>query len=108
MVLTFLSGFLFDCTPGRAAAEVCSFSPQISGLRHFAGGLFLGVIRGQFRVRKMPGGGPGFCAENCGIWPLVSVREGRKRVVPGRPGRIQMLKIHEQNVDEKERKIRRK
>ena len=60
MVLTFLSGFLFDCTPGRAAAEVCSFSPQISGLRHFAGGVFLGVIRGQFRVRKMPGDGPGF------------------------------------------------
>ena len=52
--------FLFDCTPGRAAAEVCSFSPQISGIRHFAGGVFLGVIRGQFRVRKMPGGGPGF------------------------------------------------
>uniref|UniRef100_UPI0040265E23 hypothetical protein n=1 Tax=Faecalibacterium sp. TaxID=1971605 RepID=UPI0040265E23 len=49
-----------------------------------------------------------FCAENCGIWPLVSVREGQKRVVPGRPGRMQMLKIHEQNVDEKERKIRRK
>ena len=85
MVLTFLSGFLFDCTPGRAAAEVCSFSPQISGLRHFAGGLFFGVI-----------------------WPLVSVREGQKRVVPGRPGRMQMLKIHEQNVDEKERKNRRK
>lgn len=63
MVLTFLSGFLFDCTPGRAAAEVCSFSPQISGLRHFAGGVFLGVIRGQFRVRKMPGGGPGFVQE---------------------------------------------
>ena len=42
MVLTFLSGFLFDCTPGRAAAEVCSFSPQISGLRHFAGGVFFG------------------------------------------------------------------
>jgi len=49
-----------------------------------------------------------FCAENCGIWPLVSVREGQKRVVPGRPGRMQMLKIHEQNVDEKERKIQRK
>lgn len=108
MVLTFLSGFLFDCTPGRAAAEVCSFSPQISGLRHFAGGVFLGGNSGAIPGAENARRRAWFCAENCGIWPLVSVREGQKRVVPGRPGRMQMLKIHEQNVDEKERKIRRK
>ena len=82
MVLTFLSGFLFDCTPGRAAAEVCSFSPQISGLRHFAGGVFLGVIRGQFRVRKMPGGGLGFVQKTAvfgRLFPCGRARNGSFR-----------------------------
>ena len=65
----------------------------------------MGVIRGQFRVRKMPGDGAWFlCRKLRYFGRLFPCGRAGKRVVPGHPGWIQMLKIHEQNVDEKRRK----